>query len=91
MSETGHAQSDAVPGQSTTTNQSGAANKSDGLTANGGTSAGQAGSPPLDYRWLLGFVRPHRARLLVVLLLSLISTGLGLAQPYLSKFLIDDG
>ena len=91
MSETGHAQSDAVPGQSTTTNRSGAANKSDGLTANGGTSAGQAGSPPLDYRWLLGFVRPHRARLLVVLLLSLIRTGLGLAQPYLSKFLIDDG
>jgi len=48
-------------------------------------------SAPLDYHWLAGFVRPYKTRLGFVLLLSLFSTGLGLAQPYLSKFLIDDG
>ncbi|MGI9304069.1 MAG: ABC transporter ATP-binding protein [Gammaproteobacteria bacterium] len=42
-------------------------------------------------RWLLGFVRPHRSRLIAILILSLVSTGLGLAQPYITKFLIDDG
>ena len=41
--------------------------------------------------WLLAFVRPHRARLVLVLALSLASTALGLAQPYITKFLIDDG
>ena len=42
-------------------------------------------------RWLLPFVRPHGARLGFILLLSLASTLLALAQPYLTKFLIDDG
>ncbi|MFO1352548.1 MAG: ABC transporter ATP-binding protein [Gammaproteobacteria bacterium] len=42
-------------------------------------------------RWLYGFVNPYRARLALILALSLVSTGLGLAQPYLTKFLIDDG
>jgi ATP-binding cassette subfamily B protein len=41
--------------------------------------------------WLLSFVRPHRVRLAAILLLSLVSTGLGLAQPYITKYLIDDG
>ena len=42
-------------------------------------------------RWLFGFVRPYGKRLFVIVLLSLFSTGLGLAQPYITKFLIDDG
>jgi ATP-binding cassette subfamily B protein len=41
--------------------------------------------------WLFGFVRPHAARLAGIALLSLASTGLALAQPYITKFLIDDG
>ncbi|MCP4769046.1 MAG: ABC transporter ATP-binding protein [Gammaproteobacteria bacterium] len=41
--------------------------------------------------WLLEFIRPHRARLAFILVLSLLSTLLALAQPYLTKFLIDDG
>ncbi len=41
--------------------------------------------------WLYGFVRPHRGRLALVLALSLASAMLGLAQPYLTKLLIDDG
>jgi ATP-binding cassette subfamily B protein len=54
-------------------------------------SAPEAGSGRHAYRWLLGFVRPHGRRLAVVLLLSLLATALGLAQPYLTKLLIDDG
>jgi ATP-binding cassette, subfamily B, bacterial len=42
-------------------------------------------------RWLLGFVRPQRRRLLLVVLVALASTGLALLQPLLTKFLIDDG
>ena len=42
-------------------------------------------------RWVAGFVRPHAPRLVLVLGLSLFSTGLALAQPYITKFLIDDG
>ncbi|MDH3593922.1 MAG: ABC transporter ATP-binding protein/permease [Rhodospirillales bacterium] len=41
--------------------------------------------------WLFGFVRPHAGRLAAIVLLSLASTGLALAQPYITKFLIDDG
>jgi ATP-binding cassette subfamily B protein len=51
----------------------------------------EADSDRRAYRWLLGFVRPHGHRLAVVLLLSLLATGLGLLQPYLTKLLIDDG
>ena len=42
-------------------------------------------------RWLFDFVRPHRRRLALVLLLSLGGTAMALAQPYLTKILIDDG
>ncbi len=42
-------------------------------------------------RWLFGFVRPELARLGLVLMLSLLSTGLALVQPAITKFLIDDG
>ena len=42
-------------------------------------------------RWLFSFVKPYRVRLTAILALSLISTGLALAQPYLTKILIDDG
>ena len=40
---------------------------------------------------MYGFVRPHSRRLVFILLLSLISTLIGLAQPYITKYLIDDG
>ena len=42
-------------------------------------------------RWLFGFVRPQRRRLALVVLVALISTGLVLLQPLLTKFLIDEG
>jgi ATP-binding cassette subfamily B protein len=42
-----------------------------------------------DYRRLRPFLRPHSARLVLILATSLIATALGLAQPYLSKLLID--
>ncbi len=42
-------------------------------------------------RWLFGFVRPHLGRLALVFLLSLAASLLALAQPYLTKLLIDDG
>lgn len=41
--------------------------------------------------WLYSFVRPYTSKLLLILCLSLISTFIALAQPYLTKFLIDDG
>ena len=44
-----------------------------------------------DLRWLLSYVRPHRRRLAAVLALALASSALALAQPYLTKLLIDDG
>lgn len=42
-----------------------------------------------SYRRLLPFLRPYYRPLALVLLLSLLSTGLNLAQPYLSKLMID--
>lgn len=42
------------------------------------------------YRRLLPYVRPYLRPLLGVLLISLLSTGVGLAQPYLSKLMIDE-
>ena len=42
-------------------------------------------------RWLAGFVRPHLGRLFLVFLLSLGASLLALAQPWLTKLLIDDG
>ncbi|MET0154348.1 MAG: ABC transporter ATP-binding protein [Candidatus Binatia bacterium] len=44
-----------------------------------------------DLRWLLEHVRPHWRRLALVLALALSSSALSLAQPYLTKLLIDDG
>jgi ATP-binding cassette subfamily B protein len=46
-----------------------------------------AGSP----RWLLGLVRPHLGRLGAVLGMSAALSGVALAQPYLTKLIIDDG
>ncbi len=43
-----------------------------------------------EYGRLRVFVRPHAGRLAVILGISLIATLLGLAQPYISKLLIDD-
>jgi ATP-binding cassette subfamily B protein len=42
-------------------------------------------------RWLFGFVRPQHRRLALVALVALISTAVVLAQPLLTKVLIDDG
>ncbi|MYI21420.1 MAG: ABC transporter ATP-binding protein, partial [Gammaproteobacteria bacterium] len=42
-----------------------------------------------EVRWALGFVRPYAKWLVLVLVLSLASTGLSLYIPYLSKDLVD--
>lgn len=42
-----------------------------------------------EYWRLKVFLRPYARRLLLILTTSLVATGLGLAQPYLSKLLID--
>ncbi|MCX7177685.1 MAG: ABC transporter transmembrane domain-containing protein, partial [Proteobacteria bacterium] len=42
-------------------------------------------------RWFAAFLKPAAPRLLLILLLSLAAVGAGLAQPYLTKRLIDDG
>src|SRR3984957_13716719 len=41
------------------------------------------------YRRLWVFIRPYTGRLTLVLIVSLVSTALSLAQPYISKLLID--
>ena len=41
--------------------------------------------------WLLRFVAPHRRRLALVLATAVATTALGLAPPYLTRALIDDG
>lgn len=46
---------------------------------------------PHSLRWAGGFVRPHRSRLAVCVALSLAGTGIGLAQPWLTKRIVDDG
>ncbi|AWB06552.1 ABC transporter ATP-binding protein (plasmid) [Azospirillum humicireducens] len=46
---------------------------------------------PHSLRWAGGFVRPHRSRLAVCVALSLAGTGVGLAQPWLTKRIVDDG
>lgn len=43
-----------------------------------------------SYQRLAPFVRPYRGALAMVFAISLVSTALGLAQPYLSKLMIDD-
>lgn len=42
-------------------------------------------------RWLYSFLRPQKRRIVVLVGLSLIATVLVLAQPYLTKLIIDDG
>lgn len=41
--------------------------------------------------WLAGYVRPHVWALVGVVGLATLSTALGVAQPYLSKLVIDEG
>lgn len=43
------------------------------------------------WRWLMTFVAPHWRRFALVLSLSLLVAVGGLAQPYMTKLLIDDG
>ena len=43
-----------------------------------------------DYRRIFAYVLPYWRRLSLVLALSLVSTLLGLAQPYITKLLIDE-
>lgn len=50
-----------------------------------------AGNRSEAIRWLAGFVRPHVARLSAVLFLSFLATALSLAQPFITRYLIDDG
>ncbi len=51
-------------------------------------------APPVaqwrTYRRLLPYIMPYRGRLLFVLALSLMATAVTLAQPYLSKLMIDE-
>jgi ATP-binding cassette, subfamily B, bacterial len=42
------------------------------------------------YRRALKFVAPYWSRLVIIFFSGIVSTGLGLAQPYISKLLIDD-
>lgn len=42
-----------------------------------------------SYRRLLPYIRPYWRGLMMVLAISVLSTALGLAQPYLSKLMID--
>lgn len=50
-----------------------------------------AGNRGEAIRWLAGFVRPHVTRLSAVLFLSFLATALSLAQPFITRYLIDDG
>jgi ATP-binding cassette subfamily B protein len=43
-----------------------------------------------QYRRAIRYVRPYVGSLIAFILLSLLSTVFGLAQPYMSRFLIDD-
>jgi ATP-binding cassette subfamily B protein len=43
-----------------------------------------------DYRRIFAYIVPYWRRLALVLALSLVSTLLGLAQPYITKLLIDE-
>ena len=50
-------------------------------------------APPVaswgTYRRLIPWLLPYRLQLVVALLISLLATGVGLVQPYLSKLMID--
>ena len=43
-----------------------------------------------DFLRLEGFVRPYAGQLTVIVLLGLVGSLMGLAQPYLSKYLVDN-
>ena len=43
-----------------------------------------------DYRRIFAFIVPYWRRLTLVFALSMVSTLLGLAQPYITKLLIDE-
>ena len=43
-----------------------------------------------DYQRIFAYITPYWRRLTLVLALSLLSTLLGLAQPYITKLLIDE-
>lgn len=63
-----------------------------GPTVYGSEGSSEGGVANRDmWRWLLSFVMPHWRSLGLVLSLSLIAAGAGLAQPYLTKRLIDEG
>ena len=47
--------------------------------------------PVAQYKRALRFLQPHALRFLPLLGLNLVSTAVTLAQPYLTKLLIDDG
>lgn len=51
----------------------------------------EAHSQAASFKKFFVFVKPHRLGLLGILGLSIAATGLSLAQPYLTKILIDDG
>jgi ATP-binding cassette subfamily B protein len=51
---------------------------------------GQSTVPFREYRRALAYVLPYWRRLVFVLIISLCSTILGLAQPYIAKLLIDE-
>jgi len=51
---------------------------------------GASNIPVAQYRRALTFVSPYSGRLALVAALGLFSTAVGLAQPYISRLLIDD-
>jgi ATP-binding cassette subfamily B protein len=51
----------------------------------------RATETPAHLGWLFGFVKPRWRGLLGVLCLSALATGMSLAQPWITKLLIDDG
>ncbi|MFL6415535.1 MAG: hypothetical protein ACJ74Y_07685, partial [Bryobacteraceae bacterium] len=50
----------------------------------------ERGLPFRGYRRALSFANPYWARLAVILLVGVAATLFGLAQPYISKLLIDN-
>ncbi len=55
-----------------------------------GPRAAPARSTRDQVRWAWSFVAPHRATLVAIALTSLLGVGVGLAQPWITKLLIDD-
>jgi len=61
-----------------------------GETGSGRVLPRRFGFPDPEFRWALGFVRAHAHRLVLVVVLGLLGTGISLLLPYLSKLLVDD-